>query len=323
MKPLHLNTSMRYHRNGNGKNENGKKQHNNNNNNHNYNNGNYKSKSNKTSNCKIKKSEDALEHSLNAAVVSASHYENHQELRSNDSSSKKRSKNQKQAVQYHVDKVSGSRGVLLCVLLNCLQSDISSSNRLTAPSGKYTLAAKRYTEGSCHSVKDRTKHPKLVGADIYVARLVNCSTSPRGTDYSGATPKVSVDMSASSSGLDNICGGVCEGSLHDELIYKELHETDSDGLPKTEQSILGGIAESRPCYRCVSYMHSVGIKRVFWTTYAGQWEGAKVRDLMDSLAGRPAASGDESSSLGGHVFVTKHEVLMMRRMSDGSRDSKR
>ena len=30
-------------------------------------------------------------------------------------------------------------------------------------------------------------------------------------------------------------------------------------------------------------MHTVGIKRVFWTNNNGEWEGAKVRDLMDTL----------------------------------------
>lgn len=58
-------------------------------------------------------------------------------------------------------------------------------------------------------------------------------------------------------------------------------------------------------------MHSVGIKRVFWTTSEGEWEGAKIRDLIDQLEGAMASS---QPSLGLPMFVTKHEVLLMRRL---------
>jgi hypothetical protein len=60
-------------------------------------------------------------------------------------------------------------------------------------------------------------------------------------------------------------------------------------------------------------MHSVGIRRVFWTTDDGEWEGAKVRDLADNLDGN---DGDAAGS-GCGMFVTKHEVLMMRRLMGG------
>lgn len=59
-------------------------------------------------------------------------------------------------------------------------------------------------------------------------------------------------------------------------------------------------------------MHSVGIKRVFWTTESGNWEGAKVRDLVDALEG--SASESSGGPVGNGVFVTKHEVLMLRRV---------
>jgi len=58
-------------------------------------------------------------------------------------------------------------------------------------------------------------------------------------------------------------------------------------------------------------MHSVGIKRVFWTTTEGEWESAKIRDLVDQLEG---AMANSDSSLGLPIFVTKHEVLLMRRL---------
>jgi hypothetical protein len=52
-------------------------------------------------------------------------------------------------------------------------------------------------------------------------------------------------------------------------------------------------------------MHAVGIKRVFWTNDAGEWEGGKVGKFIDAL--------DGEGPMGNGVFVTKHEVLMMRR----------
>lgn len=62
-------------------------------------------------------------------------------------------------------------------------------------------------------------------------------------------------------------------------------------------------------------MHSVGIKRVFWTNVEGQWEGAKVRDLVEALEG---GGGEEASDEGARVdkgaFVTKHEVLLLKRI---------
>jgi hypothetical protein len=62
-------------------------------------------------------------------------------------------------------------------------------------------------------------------------------------------------------------------------------------------------------------MHSVGVKRVFWTNKAGEWEGAKVRDLVDNLDGGGDGRNGEGSGIAGFgVFVTKYEVLMLRRL---------
>ena len=52
-------------------------------------------------------------------------------------------------------------------------------------------------------------------------------------------------------------------------------------------------------------MQWAGIRRVFWTNDEGQWEGAKVRDLVDALE-LGTTTGTSS------MFVTKHEVLMLR-----------
>jgi hypothetical protein len=63
-------------------------------------------------------------------------------------------------------------------------------------------------------------------------------------------------------------------------------------------------------------MHSVGIKRVFWTNDQGKWEGAKVRDLVDALDISYTSDAQEGGKklLESGVFTTKHEVLMMRRL---------
>lgn len=64
-------------------------------------------------------------------------------------------------------------------------------------------------------------------------------------------------------------------------------------------------------------MSSVGIKRVFWTTGTGTWESAKVRDLVDALdnLGQEQPSSAAATL---NVFVTKNEVLMLRRTMGNS-----
>jgi hypothetical protein len=65
-------------------------------------------------------------------------------------------------------------------------------------------------------------------------------------------------------------------------------------------------------------MASAGIKRVFWTTDAGTWEGAKVRDLVDALDKFGEEPPSDAATALNSVFVTKHEVLMLRRMMGDS-----
>jgi len=59
-------------------------------------------------------------------------------------------------------------------------------------------------------------------------------------------------------------------------------------------------------------MHAVGIKRVFWTNADGEWEVAKVRNLVEALEMGGGVEGHYGGNKG--VFVTKHEVLMIKRM---------
>ena len=62
-------------------------------------------------------------------------------------------------------------------------------------------------------------------------------------------------------------------------------------------------------------MHTAGIKRVFWTNAKGEWEGAKVQQLVDALESGGGGVGDGNGDEGkvSSLFVTKHEVLILKR----------
>ncbi|MCJ1394011.1 hypothetical protein MMC18_006888 [Xylographa bjoerkii] len=182
-----------------------------------------------------------------------------------------------------------------------------------------TLLLRARTGAKSHTVTDRMKNSRLRGADLYVARLgwkksnrsVVVPTEPSNPDdaenpviqATGTVPKPEPVRPT--------------GSLHDELRLP-AHSPPSDvRIPAVERPC---VSASRPCYRCICYMHTVGIKRVFWTNEKGDWEGCKVRNMMDALdlSGSKSENGTRNGSTGGPagngVFVTKHEVLMLRRL---------
>jgi hypothetical protein len=159
------------------------------------------------------------------------------------------------------------------------------------------------------------KHPKLSGADVYVVRLAgndNASTSVK------ARETVDTSQSTTSSALPRPVSPAI--SLYDELLNKEPTQISHLKATKADEPSAHTAAESRPCYRCVFYMHSVGIKRVFWSNSQGVWESAKVRDLVDRFDGSyvccsSCSNRDEASVADLGVFVTKHEVLRLRRLT--------
>ena len=213
------------------------------------------------------------------------------------------------------------------------------------------------------SLKDRQKHPRLNGADLYVARLgwsngegkeghykmshkasnrqnsleqsldpakrfreskpsstSSASSSPSHTSASDLPTLVSSATSPSQPLMPPIA--FRELSLHDELVDPHPRRrpamsspADSWGCALEDHS---SINASRPCYRCIAYMHSVGIRRAFWTNERGEWEGGKVRDLIDAMEGSMARGVNGEAVVGGPMgnglFVTKHEVLMLRRL---------
>jgi hypothetical protein len=185
------------------------------------------------------------------------------------------------------------------------------------------LVPKGRTRQQTHSVRERMKHPRLNGADLYVARFGGCSHGtkhqPEKTTMLSTSSTSSVDeapMAKNESSLSCYFSSVSTstGSLHDDLVDPNPRSA-ARKITRPEPNLfdMTTVHASRPCYRCISYMDSVGIKRVFWTKNNGEWEGAKVRDLVDALDGYFGNDGCENEK-GVDVFVTKHEVLMMRRM---------
>lgn len=178
------------------------------------------------------------------------------------------------------------------------------------------------------------KHRCLVGADLYVTRLSNnCPTmlSPSSSKHSGCAKTALSTIQRFGEGIpensDNGNEGdgirpaqtLLTGSLHDELTYKTAAvAVATDDVQDEVLSGRSNAAASKPCYRCVNFMHNVGIKRVFWTNDEGEWEGAKIRDLADQLEGIGCQDTSESEDESGSgVYVTKHEVLMLRRLFGG------
>lgn len=67
-------------------------------------------------------------------------------------------------------------------------------------------------------------------------------------------------------------------------------------------------------------MEWAGIRRVFWTNQDGDWEGSKVRDLVDALGLKTGDEGASESTIAS-MFVTKHEILMLKRQMGNGRGS--
>ncbi len=171
------------------------------------------------------------------------------------------------------------------------------------------LITKKQSLNAKADVKERTKDLRLKGSDLYVARLGTCQTttplqSTTKRHASAKSPPTPLPASKSE-----------PASLYDELSPLSRMPSPST-TPVNPLMIKPEARASRPCYRCVSAMHAVGIKRVFWTNANGEWEGAKVRDLVEAL--EKGIEGDVDGPGTGQdnkgVFVTKHEVLMLKRI---------
>jgi hypothetical protein len=168
------------------------------------------------------------------------------------------------------------------------------------------LVPKGQTGQAARRLRDRTKLPRLNGADLYVARLGRKDHNPADNE---ATCCADFETSKETEPPPQ----PTTGSLHEELQNPQCEPKPSTGATDHLNQKQAFALSSRPCYRCISYMASVGIKRVFWTTGAGTWESAKVRDLVDELDKLGREQPSDAATTLSSVFVTKHEVLMIRR----------
>lgn len=167
------------------------------------------------------------------------------------------------------------------------------------------------------------KVPRLNGADLYVARLGRAGK----VDHfdCGCERDQSTALKEGKSNITEVEGNSAEpanpskpstptGSLHEELRFPSPKQDNKPIPPSESKGPLLTASQSRPCYRCISYMHSAGIKRVFWTNNKGGWEGGKVRDLVDALESPVSPGGHSSTGASGanSVYVTKSEVLLLK-----------
>jgi hypothetical protein len=164
-------------------------------------------------------------------------------------------------------------------------------------------------------IADRIADSRLKGADLYVARLAWKRPQPavlRRHDKLQSQENTSSASSLSANLSDLSIRNLetsATGSLYDDLSCCSRTMSPADLESATPSNDTECATSSRPCYRCISYMQWAGIHRVFWTNSNGEWEGGKVRDLVDALElGDTAGAGRMVG-----MFVTKHEVLMLRR----------
>lgn len=110
------------------------------------------------------------------------------------------------------------------------------------------------------------------------------------------------------------------GSLHDELInpHVKMKSIRDLSMPPLSDDKQPSALASRPCYRCIFHMASFGIEQAFWTTDNGTWASTRVRDSVDMLAQLGERPRSDATTALSSVFVTKHEVLRLRRRVGGS-----
>ncbi|KAL8887321.1 MAG: hypothetical protein Q9215_005085 [Flavoplaca cf. flavocitrina] len=173
-----------------------------------------------------------------------------------------------------------------------------------------------------HQVAERMKDSRLKGADLYVARLGKAGKANHydcGCQYETELPTAKPASGTVEDGerQPEDAGMTPKinhptGSLHDELRFPTpSQKPKSTGKPPAKGHHLTA-THSRPCYRYISYMHSAGIKRIFWTNTKGEWEGGKVRELVDALEAPMPPKSDGSLGATGAVYVTKSEVLLLK-----------
>lgn len=78
----------------------------------------------------------------------------------------------------------------------------------------------------------------------------------------------------------------------------------SASAPPPVQTAMPRYADSRPCWRCLEWMHWAGIKRVFWTDAQGTWHGGKVNELL--------CSAPDGNPVLVHLTQYEHAAALLR-----------
>ncbi|PWN44934.1 hypothetical protein IE81DRAFT_345312 [Ceraceosorus guamensis] len=105
---------------------------------------------------------------------------------------------------------------------------------------------------------------RLRGADIYVVRL---QESPFSRAELRRKRRVREHRRR---------GGACSDAA--ETVNTRF--VGSAHINEDQACVDSDYADSRPCWRCIQWCRWAGIKRAFWTTKDGRWEGAKISDLV-------------------------------------------
>ncbi|KAF2473412.1 3-carboxy-cis,cis-mucoante lactonizing enzyme [Lindgomyces ingoldianus] len=186
-----------------------------------------------------------------------------------------------------------------------MERDVAATTAKTQP----MLIPKRHT-GSC-SVTERMIHPRVNGADLYVARLEWRDTRDmkycldQDTRSSASPDDWAFCCNLVKEGAQTVLPDLSKpptGFLYEDLLQPPAKTTTRQRFAKAQTEGSPNILSSRPCYRCISYMNSVGIKSIFWTNY----------HLVDALENLGNGGTSDIIAVVSSVFITKHEVLMLR-----------
>ncbi|KAL6718905.1 hypothetical protein ACLMJK_003140 [Lecanora helva] len=182
----------------------------------------------------------------------------------------------------------------------------------------------------CHSFSANSQRPqnsrrdrRLLGSDLYVVRL--CWDSKEENEHAVSEPcspsheiRLDTHSTKDTPKESTVLKIPQEKSLHDELLCPMPERSTLDVQEPPLLLKQPKATYSKPCHRCIAYIHSAGIKRAFWTNANGGWEGAKVQELVDAL--EQSHQQTLSSETGARTKgLTRHEEFTGTRESHQQR----
>ncbi|KAF2178796.1 hypothetical protein K469DRAFT_731406 [Zopfia rhizophila CBS 207.26] len=160
---------------------------------------------------------------------------------------------------------------------------------------KYSHHEKEYQYTSGQQKQQRRQYAhKLSTQETILALCHSLPNSDSSTNLS------TLEIFYSSGHTGHASRSVTERKKHPRVNEADLYPVTTS--PKIEVNSRPTALESRPCYRCISYMNFV-----------------RIRHLMDALDNLGLGCTSDHTSGINSVFATKHEVLMLRhQMAGGS-----